>query len=94
MDLRDKLQRTIFGAPQTYIAALLDPRLGWEVRDNYATYLIEYDGPEVEEALFRVASSPDEGDDIAESRGEAVVESWCRKGTPKLTPYGSRNALH
>jgi hypothetical protein len=84
MNLRDKLQRKIFGAPQSYIAALLDPRLGWDVRDDYATYLIEYDEPEAEEALYLVASNPDESDDIAESCGEAVAEIWCRKGMLKI----------
>ncbi|HYG82412.1 MAG TPA: hypothetical protein VD861_18590 [Pyrinomonadaceae bacterium] len=84
MSLRDKLLRKIFGAPQSYIAALLDPRLGWDVRDDYATYLSEYDEPEAEEALFRVASNPDESEDMAESCGEAVAEIWCRKGTLKI----------
>ena len=84
MNLRDKLQRKICGAPQSYIAALLDQRLRWDVRDDYATYLIEYDEPEVEEALLRVASNPDESDDIAESCAEALAEIWCRKGTLKI----------
>lgn len=84
MNLKDKLKRKIFGAPQSYIEGLLDQRLGWDVRDDYAIYLIEFDEPEVEEALFRVASNPDESDDLAESCGEAVAEIWCRKGALKV----------
>lgn len=82
--LKDKFQRKVFGAPHSYIEALLDPSLGWDVRDDYASYLIEYDEPEAEDALFRVASNPTESDDIAESCGEAVAEVWCRKDTLKI----------
>lgn len=82
--LKDELRRKLFGAPHSYIAALLDPSLGWDVRDDYAAYLIEYDEPEAEDALFRVASDPTEADDIAGSCGEAVAEIWCRKGTLKV----------
>ena len=74
--LKDKLQRKVFGAPHSYIEALLNPSLGWDVRDDYAAYLIEYDEPEVEDALLRVAANPDEKDDIAESCGEG----WPRFG--------------
>ena len=84
MNFKDKLKRRIFGAPQSYIEGVLDHRLGWGVRDDYAAYLIEYDEPEAEEALYLVASNPDESDDIAESCGEAVAEIWCRKGTLKV----------
>ena len=82
--LKDKLKRKLFGLPYSYIEGLLDTSLNWDVRDDYAVYLIEYDDPEVEEALFQVASNPTEEDDIAESCGEVLAEIWCRKGTLKI----------
>ena len=82
--LKDKLKRKLFGLPHSYIEGLLDTSLNWDVRDDYAGYLIEYDEPEVEEALFHVASNPIEEDDIAESCGEVLAEIWCRKGKLRI----------
>ena len=82
--LKDKLWRKIFNVPYSYVDKLLDRSGGWAIRDDYATFMIDYDEPEVEEALFRVASDPTEEDDMAESCGEAVAEIWCRKGTLKI----------
>ena len=64
--------------PQTLIDILLDKNVDWAERDDAATYLIDYDEPEVEEALFSVASDINEDDDIAESCGECIAEIWCR----------------
>lgn len=97
--LKDKLLRKFFNVPHSYIDQLLDRSLGWAIRDDYATYMIDYDEPEVEDALFRVASDPTEDDDVAESCGESVAEIWCRKGTLKidairqLTPAALSEAL-
>ena len=82
--LKDKLRRKLFGLPHSYIEGLLDTSLNWDLRDDYAVYLVEFDEPEVEEALFQVASNSLEKDDIAESCGEALAEIWCRKGTLKI----------
>lgn len=82
--LKDKLWRKIFNVPYCYIDKLLDRSHGWAIRDDYATFMIDYDEPEVEEALFRVASDPTEEDDMAERCGEAVAEIWCRKDTLKI----------
>ena len=90
--LKDKLWRKIFNVPYSYIDMLLDRSRGWAMRDDYATFMIDYDEPEVEEALFRVASDPTEDDDMAESCGEAVAEIWCRKGTLKIDALRKLNA--
>jgi hypothetical protein len=82
--LKDKLLPKFFNVPYSYIDKLLDRSRSWSIRDDYAVFMTDYDEPEVEVALFRVASDPTEEDDMAESCGESVAEIWCRKGTLKI----------
>ena len=97
--LRDKLWRKMTDDPKSLIQVLLDTQISWAERDDAATYLYSYDEPEVEEALFKVASNPDENGDIAESCGECVAEIWCRKDElnldklQKLKPAALKEAI-
>jgi hypothetical protein len=77
-NLKDKLFGKVYEQPQSLIAILLDSRVDWAERDDAATYLISYNEPEAEEALFKVASNLVEDDDISGSCGECIAEIWCR----------------
>jgi hypothetical protein len=89
----------VYDQPHSLITILLDTNVDWAERDDAAIYLISYDEPEAEQALFSVASNPDEEDDIAERCGECVAEIWCRNDTlnfdklRKLKPVALKEAV-
>ncbi len=83
-NLKDKFLRKVYEQPQSLIAVLLDRNVEYAERDDAATYLVPFDEPEAEQALFSVASDLSEDDDIAESCGECVAEIWCRNNILSL----------
>ncbi len=83
-NLKDKFLRKVSEQPQSLIAVLLDRNVDYAERDDAATYLVPFDEPEAEQALFGVASDFSEDDDIAESCGECVAEIWCRNNILSL----------
>jgi hypothetical protein len=61
------------------MSVLLDPNLEHGDRDDAAMDLGQYDDPEAEEALARVACDENADVYVADSCGESLGQIWCRR---------------
>ena len=84
--------------PHGLIGVLLNPdaREDWI---NAATDLGAYDEPEAEQALLRLATSPNADEALAVICGESLATIWCRKRfvdpakVARLTPAARKVAI-
>ena len=67
-------------AHKALLALLLDRGAALEERVEAASWLHEYDHPEVENALRHVATDIREDEDLADQVGEALFIIWKRTG--------------
>jgi len=65
--------------PAGLISVLLNNKLEFGDRDDAAMDLSEFDDPNAEDALFKVASDPLSDEDLAQRCGESLAIIWCRK---------------
>lgn len=69
------------------VGILLDPSARADERDDAATDLGAFAGPEVIQALIRVASDTTEDSVLVETAAESLGEIWARDGTVDQTAY-------
>ncbi len=79
--------------PHDLIQVLLDEEAEFCDRDDAAIDLGQYDQPEAEAALIKVASNLDEDDDLSDSCGESLAEIWSRKHELDLEKLSTLNKV-
>ena len=86
-DLKEWFRRLFFAPPAPelppvsgVLAELLDPGGDAEARADAACLLAQYDEPEVEQALVRLGSDPEESPAVLESCGQSLALLWARRG--------------
>lgn len=66
--------------PAGLISVLLDSSAEFGDRHDAAMDLGEFDEPEAEDALVRIALAHDQDEDLADAAGESLWQVWGRKG--------------
>ncbi len=95
-DFWKKKARVVTEQPKGLISVLLDITAEFGDRDDAAMDLSDYDEPEAEEALSKVALDESTDTHLAERCSESLAEIWCRKERVNMDVLGKLrgNALH
>lgn len=80
--------------PAGFIKVLLDRKADFGDRDDAAMDLCDFNEPEAEAALAKIATAQDTDDDLADSCTESLAVIWCRKRTVDVITLNSLQDHH